>query len=258
MIYITNDNANTTFKTRSGKIETIDILIFERAIHEVHNIINLIINDIPVDIFSILGMRNLSAFVGELFAKTLANESSGRYISNPHQDGYPDLLLMDEIGINMYEKIKSKGGLRDKSPFSPFANGGIEIKATCGSVPTPAQCAKLGIEKPSMGDTRISVMRGYDWKSHHRETNNLIGILWDFYEGLPRIVAVFFGNTLTEDDWGKIVQPKEGGGRTTSVSIMSRIGINKMYRNWISVKNDQRYVNFINTYNNGSLINLKT
>ena len=38
-----------------------------------------IIKDIPVDIFSILGMRNLSAFIGELFAKSLAKESKNRF-----------------------------------------------------------------------------------------------------------------------------------------------------------------------------------
>jgi hypothetical protein len=258
MTYLINSKAITNFKSGSGNEETIDILIFERALHDVHNVVDKITKDIPVDIFSILGMRNLSAFIGELFAKSLAKESNNRFIKNPHQDGYPDLLLMDKSGIKLYEEIKARGGLRDKSPFSPFPNGGIEIKATCGSVPTPTQCAKLGIEKPDMGETRIAVMRGYDWKAHHRETNNLVGILWDFLDGVPHIVAVFFGNTLTENDWGKIVQPKEGGGRTTSVSIMPRSGVNKMYQNWIAVKEDHRYVKFINEYNGGNLITLQT
>lgn len=256
MTYLINSKANTKFMSGSGNEEIIDVLIFEKALHDVHDVVNKITKDIPVDIFSILGMRNLSAFIGELFAKSLVKQSKHRFIGNPHQDGYPDLLLMDKGGIKLCEEIRSRGGLRDKSPFSPFPNGGIEIKATCGSVPTPAQCAKLGIEKPGMGETRIAVMRGYDWKAHHRETNNLVGILWDFSDGVPHIVAVFFGNTLTERDWGKIIQPKEGGGRTTSVSIMPRSGVNKMYQNWIAIKKDRRYVKFINEYNRGSLIKL--
>lgn len=194
------------------------------------------------------------AFIGELFAKSLARESNGRFIGNPHQDGYPDLLLMDKNGKKIYEEIRQKAGLRDKAPFSPFPNGGLEIKATCGSVPTPAQCQKLGIEKPDMGDTRVNFLRGYDWKAHHRETNNLVGILWDFLDGVPYIMAVFFGNNLLEEDWGKIVQPKDGGGRTTSVSIMSRHGVNKMYRNWVAIKNDIRYIDFVNNYNKGNFI----
>jgi hypothetical protein len=252
--YLINANANTTFTSGLGQRETVDVLIFERALHDVHRVVDSITRDVPVDIFSILGMRNLSAFIGELFAKSLAKESGNRFIGNPHQDGYPDLLLMNNQGIQLFNEIRARAGLRDKSPFSPFPNGGLEIKATCGSVPTPAQCSKLGIEKPDMGETRISVMRGYDWKAHHRETNNLVGIIWDFIDGIPHIVAVFFGNNLTENDWGKIVQPTEGGGRTTSVSIMSRDGVNKMYQNWIAVENDSRYINFINKYNKGNCI----
>jgi len=254
--YMINKNANTEFTTGQGHKETVEIELFERALRDVHEVIEKITKDIPVDIFSILGMRNLSAFIGELFAKSLAQESNGRYISNPHQDGYPDLLLMNDRGAELFEEIKQKAGLRDKSPFSPFPNGGLEIKATCGSVPTPAQCAKIGIEKPDMGETRIHVLRGYDWKAHHRETNNLVGILWDFINGTPHIVAVFFGTNLDEQDWGKIVQPREGGGRTTSVSIMPRHGVKKMYCNWIAVLKDPAYVKFLNKYNKDNLIPL--
>jgi hypothetical protein len=254
--YLINKNANTAFTTGEGHKEVVDIDLFERALLDVHKVIAKITEDIPVDIFSILGMRNLSAFIGELFAMSLAQESNGHYISNPHQDGYPDLLLMNDRGVELFEKIRKNAGLRDKSPFSPFPNGGLEIKATCGSVPTPTKCAKMGIEKPDMGDTRISVLCGYDWKAHHRETNNLVGILWDFINSAPHIVAVFFGNNLSEEDWGRIVQPKEGGGRTTSVSIMSRDGVKKMYCNWIAVKRDPQYIKFLNKYNRDNLIPL--
>lgn len=209
-----------------------------------------------VNIFDILGMRNLSAFVGELFAASLITFTNDLFIKNPHQDGYPDLLLMDPKGRALYETLKNAGRLQDKAPFSPFGNGGIEVKATCGSLPTPAQFKKANIDrKPHLGDQRIGYMRGYDWKAHHRETNNLIGILWDFIGGVPRIVAVFFCPTLTENDWGEIVQPKAGGGRTTSVSIMNRDGVRKMYEHWIAVYDDDpRYIAFLNKYNNGNAI----
>ena len=210
MNYLTNQNADTTFQSGCAQRANIDLAIFDTALQDFQNIIRLIIQDIPVDIFAILGMRNLSAFVGELFAKSLANASGDRFISNPHQDGYPDLLLMDDIGKEIYNEIRERAGLRDKSPFSPFLNGGLEIKATCGAVPTPIQCQKKGFSKPDMGDTRIRLLTGYDWKAHHRETNNLVGLLWDFIDGVPHIVAIFFGNDLTNEDWGKIVQPKEG------------------------------------------------
>jgi len=201
-------------------------------------------------VFAILGMRNLSAFIGEVFASSLALKAEGLFKANPHQDGYPDLLLMDDAGIQYWDKFSTR--LRDKAPFSPFPNGGIEIKATCGSLPTPAQCRRLGVEKPDIGDQRISMLRGYDWKAHHRETNNLIGIIWDFLNGVPRIIAIFYSTSLTTADWGNIVQPREGGGRTTSVSIMNRVGVKKMYTGTILVLDDARYLRFLNRYNSGT------
>ena len=258
MSYIINPLSNTNFISGNGEAASVDLNIFESALDDVHAVINLIVTDIPVDIFSILGMRNLSAFIGELFAISLIKESKGCFITNPHQDGYPDLLLMNSYGKSLYQSLTNAGKLQDKSPFSPFPNGGLEIKATCGSVPTPSICAKKGIKKPDMGDTRIQVMQRYDWKAHHRETNNLVGILWDFHFGVPHIVTVFFGNNLTKNDWGNIIQPQEGGGRTTSVSIMTREGIQKMYNNWIVVEDDKRYFDFLNKFNNGNLISKQT
>jgi len=244
-----------SFRSGLGESVSVQTQVFANAVKEAHKIIDQI-SEFEVDIFSILGMRNLSAFVGELYAASLIKSTDSQFRKNPHQDGYPDLLLMDRKGQVLYEEIKAAGKVREKLPFSPFENGGLEIKATCGSVPTPDRCRKMGLqEKPDIGDQRIQLMTGYDWKAHHRETNYLVGILWDFINGLPRIVAVFFCETLTEDDWGKIVQPKDGGGRTTSVSIMSRTGIKKMYENWVVViESDERYAKFLNKYNSGTAI----
>lgn len=210
------------------------------------------LQEVDVDIFGILGMRNLSAFVGELFAASLIKETGEQFLKNPHQDGYPDLLLMDKFGEPVWKSLVSR--LREKQPFSPFLPGGIEIKATVGSVPTPGQLAKKGLEKPDMGDERISLIKGYDWKAHHRDTNNLIGIYWDFINGAPSIAAVFYSNALGIDSWGAIVQPKEGGGRTTSVSVMTRAGVKVMYQGWLVVLNDDRYIDFLNRHNHGRLI----
>lgn len=254
MPYIINRQSDTSFLSSQGEKIAIEKETFTRALLDCQSVIKQITNEIPVDIFRILGMRNLSAFIGELFVISIAKESNHIFLKNPHQDGYPDLLLMDDQGKRIFEILKRQGKLREKSPFSPFANGGVEVKATCGSVPSPKKCASMGIEKPDIGDTRINIMQSYDWKAHHRETNNLIGILWDFHDHIPQIVAVFFGNNLTENDWGKIVQPKEGGGRTTSVSIMPRNSVKKMYENWIAVIDDQRYIDFFNKYNHSNLI----
>ena len=138
---------------------------------------------------------------------------------------------------------------RDKAPFSPFTGGGIEVKATCGAVPTPAACQRRGFAKPEIGDTRAGKLTGYDWKAHHRETNNLIGILWDFTGRIPEIVALFFSSDLQIGDWGDIVQPHEGGGRTTSVSIMTRPGVRKMAEGCLYCKDEPAISGFVEAYN---------
>ena len=230
---------------------SIPVYLVTSAINIAHGLIDDLYA-VDIDIASILGLRNLSAFFGELFAVSLVKSGDGLFRSNPHQDGYPDLLLMDQYGNRQWDKLKNR--INEKQPFSPFLASGLEIKATCGSVPTPSICRKKGIDRPSLGDTRINCMSGYDWKAHHRETNNLLGILWDFIDNRPRIAAVFYSSALDEGDWGKIVQPRRGGGRTTSVSIMSRHGIRKMYEGWLCVLSNGGYREFLNHRNKGDII----
>lgn len=195
-----------------------------------------------INIFEALGMRNLSGIVGEYFGKSVQRKSNGTLHSNLHQDGYPDLLLINTLERKdyfdtLYTVTNGKKYPKDKSLFSPYKYGGIEIKATCGSTPPASKTPK-----PLIGEQRIDLVNSFDWKAHHRETNNLVGILWDFLDEIPTIVAAFYRNDLTVDDWGKIVQPKEGGGRTTSVSIMNREGISKMCSGWIAVIDDEKYI----------------
>lgn len=226
-----------------------------RSVLAAVNVTHALIDDLynaELDVAAILGMRNLSGFVGELFAAALQKASDGLLRANPHQDGYPDLLSMDAYGSDVWRELSEQ--LDEKTPFSPFAGGGIEVKATCGSVPTPAVCKRRGFKRPHIGDSRIGCLLGYDWKSHHRGTNNLVGLLWDFVAGKPRVAAVFYASNLGERDWGRIVQPRAGGGRTTSVSVMSRSGIRKMYEGWLCVLSTGGYREFLNERNDGDLI----
>lgn len=195
-----------------------------------------------INIFETMGMRNLSGIVGEYLVKSLQRFSHGNLHSNLHQDGYPDLLLVNtpnrkKYFETLYTIANEKKYPRDKSLFSPYLYGGIEVKATCGSTPPASR-----IPKPLIGEQRIDLVTSFDWKAHHRKTNNLIGIFWDFINEVPTIVAAFYRNDLTVNDWGKIVQPKNGGGRTTSVSIMNSGGISKMCEGWIAVINNEKYI----------------
>jgi hypothetical protein len=245
--YISNPTAQV-LGPRGFRLETAGI---ERAVHRTRSLVYQL-SQFEFNVFEILGMRNLSAFVGEVFAAAMVLEHPELFKKNPHQDGYPDLLLLDEEGSKEWEKLSNR--LRDKQPFSPFATGGFEVKATCGAVPTSAQCQKRGREKPDMGDQRVDLLIGYDWKAHHQETNHLFGLFWDFIDGCPTIAAVFYRGDLAKDDWGKIVQPKEGGGRTTSVSIMTRDGVRKMYHGWVTYLAHKPYADFFDTRNGGTIM----
>lgn len=201
-----------------------------------------------INIFETLGMRNLSGMIGEYFARSVQKVSNGKLESNLHQDGYPDLLLVDTPKKKAYYDTlyTVKGGRKypiDKEHFSPFLYGGIEVKATCGS--TPSASKAKNITKPLIGEQRVSQITSFDWKAHHRTTNHLLGVLWDFIDGLPTYVAAFYQDELEIEDWGAIVQPKEGGGRTTSVSIMNSQGIKKMCDKWVAVIDDAKYINLL-------------
>lgn len=198
-----------------------------------------------INIFETLWMRNLSGMIGEYFARSITKISKGKLESNLHQDGYPDLLLVDETYKkeyfdSLYVLNNGRKYPIGKDFFSPFKYGGIEVKATCGSTPPASK-----VSKPLIGEQRVSLITNFDWKSHHRETNHLLGVLWDFIDGLPTYVAAFYQDGLEENDWGKIVQPKDGGGRTTSVSIMTSQGVKKMCNNWVAVIKDQKYTELL-------------
>lgn len=204
--------------------------------------LNNLNGEMNISILEILGMRNLSGVVGEYFAKSVQLKSNENLQSNLHQDGYPDLLLTNTVDKTkyyhtLYNEANGKKYPKDKILFSPFKYGGIEVKATCGSTPSASIAPK-----PLLGEQRIQLLNKFDWKAHHRETNNLLAILWDFVNGIPTIVACFYSNSLTIDDWGRIVQPSSSGGRTTSVSIMNSKGIKKMCQGWIAILNDPIYL----------------
>lgn len=242
---------NNTADLEVGRGQSLTTCSLIEAIETTHEIIAKF-TDFPVDVFALLGMRNLSSFFGEVFGASVINVTGDKFRKNPHQDGYPDLLLMDHAGAAAWAKLSAR--TREKTPFSPFSTGGVEIKATCGNTPTAKVLAMVGMVKPGLGEQRAALLKTYDWKAHHRDTNHLLGIFWDFLDGVPAVVGIFYSNKLRRQDWGEIVQPREDGGRTTSVSIMARTGIRKMYEGWVVCLDDTRYIDFFNRYNGGSSI----
>lgn len=245
MKYIINPNAQILFDGQ--KVLNINQII--NAINTANNALktlNETTQEFDINIFETLGMRNLSGLVGEYFARCVARGSNGNLQNNLHQDGYPDLLLTDtpikkQYFNSLFTIREGKKYPIGKDVFSPYKYGGIEIKATCGSTPT----ATTENSKPIVGEQRVSKITSFDWKAHHRTTNHLLAILWDFIDGNPTIVACFYQDNLTEDDWGRIVKPRDGGGRTTSVSIMNSKGVKKMCEKWIAILDDIQYIELL-------------
>lgn len=244
MKYVVNNKSAITYKG----IVVLTTQEVVDAINYANNALlklNEVTQEFDINIFETLGMRNLSGMVGEYFARSIMRLSNGRLQSNLHQDGYPDLLLTDtqekkDYFKTLYTIENGKKYPISKEVFSPYKYGGIEIKATCGSTP-PANL----VPKPLVGEQRVALVNSFDWKAHHRTTNHLLAILWDFINGNPTIVACFFQDNLKIEDWGRIVQPHEGRGRTTSVSIMQKSGIKKMCEGWIAVLDNPQYIELL-------------
>ncbi|MBD5132421.1 MAG: hypothetical protein HDT28_07550 [Clostridiales bacterium] len=244
MKYVTNNAAKINYQGAEvlSIQEVVEAMNFaNQALRKLHETTQ----EFDINIFETLGMRNLSGMVGEYFARSVMRIAKGRLQSNLHQDGYPDLLLTDtkekmEYFETLYTEDNGKKYPVSKEAFSPYKYGGIEIKATCGSTPPASKVAK-----PLVGEQRVHLINSFDWKAHHRTTNHLLAILWDFIDGNPTIVACFYQNQLEVNDWGTIVQPHDGGGRTTSVSIMQKSGIQKMCKGWVAVLDDPAYIELL-------------
>lgn len=242
--YIQNRNLSISYKGTT--------VLTSQEVVEALNYANAVLKELrdttmrfDINIFETLGMRNLSGMIGEYFARGVMKISNGKLESNLHQDGYPDLLLVDTPEKKAYYETlytisDGKKYPIDKDHFSPFKYGGIEVKATCGDTPPASK-----VPKPLIGEQRVSLLNSFNWKAHHRTTNHLLAVLWDFIGGMPTYVAAFYQDKLEIDDWGKIAQPKEGGGRTTSVSIMKANGVKKMCKNWVAVLNDEAYIDLL-------------
>ena len=193
---------------------SLDSHLVEKAVRKANLAIELIhdlasSNDIPI--FAFLGLRNLSSFVGEVFAGEVFRLLNDKLRPNPNQDGYPDLLAYTPEGKKYIEERERNSEMSVKKFWSPYPFGGIEVKATCGNVESASVQAK-----PKIGEARIPSLVSAEWKAHHRETNNLLAIYWDFLDEIPTVLAAFYRNDLTVDDWGEVVKPKEGAGRTRS------------------------------------------
>ena len=182
-----------------------------------------------LNIFEVIDFRVFSGMIGEIFSQELESINNN-LIKNPFISGYPDLLQVSNEDMITYYKNCDNSGLLN------FKFGGLEVKNTFGT--KKSGCDIL------MGDERIySINKKLDWKAHHRNTNFLIGILSDYIDGIPQIVALCYCDPLTIDDWNKKQNPK-GDSAMTSFSTIGTTGYNKM-KNGLKICIDkEEYLNF--------------
>ncbi|SFQ37386.1 hypothetical protein SAMN05421670_1812 [Psychrobacillus psychrotolerans] len=180
-----------------------------------------------LNIFEVLDFRNFSGVIGETFSSELAKINKS-LIKNPNQDGYPDLLQVSTTEmLDYYQQCVYRDLIK-------YKDGGLEIKNT------------FGTKKGSllMGDQRIELIKEkLDWKAHHQQTNNLIGLMSDYIDDMPQIVAICYSDQLNPEDWGKVQKPKEGS-TMTSFSTIGQTGYKKMVKGIKICIDDPKYLKF--------------
>ncbi len=113
----------------------------------------LITNRLRVPLSQLLGLRNLSVLVSAVLVSEVEAACEPHVFSNPHQDGYPDLLPRTKDCLAYCESVRVEGRWSDKSAWTDPAFGGIEVKATCGNTPS----AKIAA-KPGLGEERSPIL----------------------------------------------------------------------------------------------------
>ena len=145
-----------------------------------------------VDIFDIIDFRAFSGMIGEVFAGVLEEVLDGQMVKNPSIDGYPDLLQNVTQEMKEYFRNSTYDELLD------YRYGGIEIKNTF-------ELRKVAPD--NMGDQRIHHINTKLIGAHHQKTNHLLA-LFPTITGKPTIVAAFYSDRLSPDDWQTVQRPR--------------------------------------------------
>ncbi len=195
--------------------------------------------------YEILNQRNLSGFLGEIFKKVIC-ELDKHFVLNPHPDGRPDILYLQDPFVLKHFNEKCFDQITKlplRSFLAPFQFDGIEVKASIGSL--------RGLAKDfPIGKSRINDISSINYWAHHRHACKLLGIYYDFCEnnsGMPQIKALFFCE-LVEDDWNKVSLGKAENKKTSNTSL-NKEGISKLKKSMILCSNEQKYINFFKKNN---------
>jgi len=206
--------------------------------------------ELNFNLFEVLGQRNLSGVIGEIFARFFCKKNEG-LISNPHPDGRPDILNLADSDIKKYflnecfTNINGKS-IPVKNKLTPFKYSGIEIKCTIGN-PIGNYKKKLfeltGKKSFELGLPRIDYLAGFNYWAHHQHATNLLSLYYDYYEpanNLPQLLSASY-TVLEKDDWN-IVSVGKSTGKKTSNTSLNKVGISKLYDSCICIVDDPKYI----------------
>lgn len=213
--------------------------------------ISLYFEELELEIFHILGQRNISGLIGEVFSRFLEKEVASLR-SNPHQDGRPDLVNLHSQVSKDYFKfsfLDDEEKYPIKSRFTPYPHGGVEIKCTIGDSRSVKKDdkAKLLNQKYSVSAFDVNVPRidffgGITYWAHHQDCSNLLGIYYDYYDKKnfnPQIISLFY-TELEKSDWYEISIGKADSKKTSNTSLRPS-GKEKLKAGLIAIIDDERY-----------------
>ncbi|PCH93857.1 MAG: hypothetical protein COB83_13040 [Gammaproteobacteria bacterium] len=207
-------------------------------------------DEIEFDIFDVLGQRNLSGVVGEIFSRFYCLAFSD-FVLNPHPDGRPDILNITVPEVKNYFddfcfEINQGKKTPVKSNLSPFKYKGIEVKCTIGDKVSNYK-KKLkestGLDSLEIGTPRVNYLSSMQFWAHHKHSNSLLGLYYDYYENsecLPQILAVFYSE-LVADDWYDVSVGKPGSKKTSNTSLRPE-GKKKLFDGTIISINNETYI----------------
>jgi len=203
-------------------------------------------------IYTTLGQRNLSGFIGEVFSRVFVVEVDG-FVTNPHADGRPDLLdvssqdALEYFRSKCFDNSDNSRQAPSKACLTPFKYGGIEVKATIGNPVANYRTRlkkELGQPEFFVGLPRVNYLSSITYWGHHTSCENLIGLYYDYCEeldGVPQIMAVMHAELVPSKDWSKVSIGKAGSKKTSNTSLSSS-GIEKIMKNPVAVRNHTVYL----------------
>ena len=204
------------------------------------------------EIYETLGQRNLSGFVGEIFARFLANEVD-ELAANPHADGRPDLIdISSEISktyLTEHCLVASSNGeiMPVRSNLAPYKYGGIEVKTSIGNPKSGYKkqlMADRGLSGFSVGEPRVDYLASITYWGHHTSCSNLVGLYYDYFcpdDRIPQILAAMHSELDPNSDWHAVSIGKKGSKKTSNTSLTAA-GKSKLFNGIIAHIDSDRYI----------------